>query len=299
MPLKLMLLAAGAPFVASGLIFWAARYLGGRSGDAPGRGGLAAGRIADVLGLPMAYLVAQVVILGWPRLPTQDATQKLFWFVIAFSLLGAVEVIVLHRWRLRHAVRVGFVFVVVWSIFAPQREYDWEGAAVYLWPAGLTLVSAASWWSVERCHRLEHASEILFALGLLSAGTGVVLLQSSSALMAQLSGAVGLGVLAVVLSRVGDNFPVQTWLTCGFVSVMTSVFWMRGYLHANMPLSAGVSLIAAYPLLWLIHLKPIRHRSVLVRTVVASLCVLIPLGIALLCCFIESETDSYDYDYGE
>lgn len=237
-----------------------------------------------VLGAGLA--AGWVGMLGWPAFPPTEAIHRLFYFVIAAALLGAVH----SRWQstgLRWGIRISLTAAVVWLFLAPIRDYEWEGVARWYWLCGLTAGMIGTWTSLAALAKRLPAVSILPPLIVVAGGTSATCLLSGFAKFAQLGGVLT-AVLAVcwLVSRWRRSLTLAAG-SADVVAVFLAGLWLGGYFFAEMPIAAAVLLALSPSMAWLGEFKPVHKLGPRMRLGLLIAVTAVPVTISIFLAFGE------------
>jgi hypothetical protein len=129
--------------------------------------------------------------------------------------------------------------------------------------------------------------ELWVGLTVVTAGAGVALILSNSAILFFLAGCLVLVSVASLLG--GWGMPVGGGTTVG-ASVLTALL-IEGSVYAFLPAIPSLLLASAPLLLWITRIGPIARQGTMPRAVIAASLVLIPVAIAIFLVYSSASSD--------
>ena len=236
----------------------------------------AAWSAATALGFAIGYCATD----GWPPFPPRESHH---WLVVGL-LPAALVAEALPPWGRagrRGAWLVRAALLLGWPPLLLQSylKYNWSPAQAALWLTALAAVGGVLFSSTAGASRQARGKPVVFALGLVAAATGILLMLSGSATLGQLGLALACtlgGAWAAMLVRGGD--PPTVGLLATILLLMG--LWANGYFYASLtPLRAACLCLA--PLgVWLGRIPMIKGRPLQLGVSLAG--VATPLSVALI-----------------
>ena len=172
------------------------------------RRGPACRRLGPAVGL--GYLIGHLAVAGTPRLPPIGSTQGMFYVALLASCGSAIAVRQEMATRARRVFALLVVATLLWLTLRPMVRYTWGVGESLAWLSVLAVVGCFLWAAFNGLS--QRVGGTTYAIGWLItyAGTGILLLISHTALLAQLSfvmAAVLAGLLLLAaLSRVEGSW---------------------------------------------------------------------------------------------
>jgi hypothetical protein len=225
-------------------------------------------RLAGPSAVAAGYVVGHVTIAGArPEFPPVLTEDWLLYFVIPMLVLAVLESRMKREWR--WSARAVLCGLGIFLLLKPRLQ-SWDGLESAAWIGGQALVWLVLWGAfdhaAQRCDRQSREwrpSGVMFLLGLVvvASATSVVLLNSSSAKLAQFAGglAASLGVCLVFA------WWRPSWGLCrGVTAVSTFVLvglWSEGYHYNDLTRSCGALLVSAGLLGWIGSLEVVERAG--------------------------------------
>jgi hypothetical protein len=224
------------------------------------------------------------------------------WQWLSAIALGALFIGLIEAWRARTGV-VGWVLravllgAAVWVMLAPLRQYEWEGAFVYLWPAATLVVLLLGWAVLDGWMRPSGQREQLLWLMVLPALSSVMLVLAGSKRLGDLGGALTAAVGAcwvVTLWRPATPLAAGARVVAGAV---LSGLIVNGWFFADIPIVSialfGIGIVA--PLLT--RIRAMRSWVGMRAMVFRGALLIVPLlgAVAMAARAYFAEADEYAY----
>lgn len=247
--------------------------------------------------LAASYCAAQVGLLGMPKLPPVDSLHWIFWLSAEIALL----------WVLYKSLRLPENFVGILSLILallspalilwPLVSHTWGASVAILhigWGTGL--VAFMSFFLAARAGESPGAALPLSLAGC-AGGLSITLLLSASAILAQLAGALAIGLLVLLLPAVREKrFMFAPAAGLVFALVYTGLL-LGGHFYAELAVPETILLAFAPFALWLDELLPAGKLAGWKRTLLQAALTAIPAfaaaGIALARWLQESGSERY------
>ena len=246
------------------------RALGARQGSALGDS-LWAG---PAIGL--AYIAGQATI-AMPSFPPVDVTDRIPWLALVAMLMALTEAFWSFAPRQRFLGRALLLILILGLMLGPvisPGDLAWTTIG-WLSPAAVTAVLA--WFNLWALEGASHGRDAFRGLTLTSGGAVLVLLLSASAVLGLLGLALTVS-LAVAGSSARNRCTASGLLVGG--TLLTSLI-LEGYVYASMSPCSALLLAAAPAGVWMTRLQPPRERVGITTTVLGTLGVLAPVGLAI------------------
>ncbi len=276
-PALLVVLLALA--LSAGLSALAARSSRRRSdpGDGPWWGALAVG---------LGYVVAHCAV-ATPSFPPFDVTDRIPFLALAAAVVAAFLAGGRGVLWARIVGSLGLAVLVSLVMLGPvlgAGEYSEETIFQLSAIAG---VSCLAMLNVGLLDTPSRRLELWVGLTVVTAGAGVALILSNSAILFFLAGCLVLVSVASLLG--GWGMPVGGGTTVG-ASVLTALL-IEGSVYAFLPAIPSLLLASAPLLLWITRIGPIARQGTMPRAVIAASLVLIPVAIAIFLVYSSASSD--------
>jgi len=268
--LKSILLGVMVPAVVSAVVLFIAHLLGRRSEST---------RSFD-WGLPLAvglgYLAGHLGI-AWP---SADVTDRIPWLVLGAIALGTLGAAWPGPLWARWENGLLFSAVALLAMLGPTIQETWGTRETNLWMAALGGGVVLSWANLETLAVRIKGAAFMVPLLAWVGGASAVLLLSGSMVLGRLGGALAAALFGAWTVS-WRNSPIN--LARGVLAVVIvtlAALLLEGHVYAQAT-TVGVGLIAVAPLLlWITPLGPIQNRRPWLATLLGTVVVLIPIGIA-------------------
>ena len=257
------------------------------------------------LATAIAFVAAYVAMTGWPRLLPVEATQRLFFLTAGAGILSLVGVF-RARGNVPWWVQASAVALLLGWLLQTPLQHQWNGGQAAGWLAALFTVGLALCWAFGQglaAHEPTDSEDggdpdlggermrALLLMALLG-GAAIILGLSRSARLAQLMGAVAVGVgVSYVVAQVRGR---RAWLAGDGLAVAIPVLGLLvcGYFYAELRPLTGALVVLSLLMFALMGTK---------RPLWLRLAALFPLSIALALAVgaeLAAPSDPYGYEYG-
>ncbi|MEK7794695.1 MAG: hypothetical protein AAB353_09200 [Candidatus Hydrogenedentota bacterium] len=200
-----------------------------------------------VLALMFAFASGYIALVGAPEFPPVGARETLFWAVAFSALLAGAEWI----WGINAAVSLTVRFLasalIVWFVFASLRKNSWSGREAAFWVGGIAAVTASLAQLVDRAAQRDPGPWLPATLWLICSVAAVAMFLGSTALMAQLCGALAaaFGAAGVLAIWKRDLSLARGGITV-FITAYAGLLW-QAHFYAELPLQS-VQMLCLAPL---------------------------------------------------
>lgn len=254
----------GLPFATALVVAVAARLLG------------AAGSRHGALGVPLGFLAAYVLMLGWPPLPPVSAAQKIPYAVAGLALFGLIADGRLARpLLLALAGGCASAAALAWVAFRPIST----GSTAALTTAGAILAAAVVAMAVLGRERARPAA----------AGAALTAAALGLAAVAMIGASASIAQAAIALAAAAGGFAAANWLrpmaplaTAGIVGGVGALALLAGQaaFFTRLDVTALVLLAASIPMLLVAGRLRWGRGSGLLPPLVAALAAGVPAAAA-------------------
>jgi hypothetical protein len=244
---------------------------------------VSSGLWGGALSLGGGYLAGAVVIAGWSPIPPLERIHWLFYLTTAATLFGLCDA--LGAWPTwgRWTLRCYFLITALWLLLRPAMvNNDWTAGDSAVRLTLMCLAGLAFWWALDALADRLPGVSLPLALGVVVAGTVLVLALSEGLPWAQLE----MGLLAALAAcLVVACWNPQVSLARGASAVLMVLLpglWLLGYFYADVPLACilllALGALAAWvgQLPWIARMVP--WQAMLLRA--AATCLPVACAVA-------------------
>jgi hypothetical protein len=192
-------------------------------------------------------LAGYVVIRGWPAWPMADATATVAYLaIVACGVAIALNALRPPDTTARKLLSLAIVLIAfapfLWRMTRSLRMYEWSDKESALWLAGLSAGVALLWWSVDELYKRARGPRPEVILTTVASAGWVVLHQSGSALLGQLSGTLAAAMAGLTIATIACPARLRRGTSVVFAMVFAALL-INGHLLAELSPTAGLLLI--------------------------------------------------------
>jgi len=220
--------------------------------------------------------------IAWPGWPPTDVTDRVPFLVMAGLLAAWLNAVRPGKWFDAWIIRVVFSLTTALVIVEPVFSDAWKVPATWGILSALVAVMVLAWFNLDAVAARQSGAPLFLPIVLLALGTSATLAISGVAVQGMLAGVLAASLVGAWLLTTW-HIPSLTLARGGtsIVVVALSSLLLVGHFYANVPTTSLV-LLAASPLaLWAAEFKTFKGRAPWLRTLVSSVAILIPIGLAI------------------
>lgn len=224
----------------------------------------------------LAYIAGQSAIAR-PWFPPLDVTDRMPWLALVAMLLAIAEATWPFAARLRILGRALLLTLILGLMLGPvigAGDLSWATIG-RLSAAAVTAVLA--WLNLWALGATSQGRDAYRGLMLTSGGAVLVLLFSGSAVLCLLCMALTVSLAAARIAA-WHRAPASGLIVGG--AVLTALV-IEGYIYASMSLWSAALLAAAPAGTWITRTEPLREKPGMTATLLSTLAVLVPVGLAV------------------
>jgi hypothetical protein len=228
------------------------------------------------LAVGLGYVVAHLGV-ATPSFPPLDVHDRTPYLAVASAMVGAALAGSRGVLWARALGYLGLAILTYFVIVGPvlgAGEYSEETITKLATVAGVSLLAMLDVGLLDAPGR---RLELWVALGFVAAGAGLILVLSNFAVGLFLAGSLALVLLASIVAGwgrpVGGGVPVAATVVTALVA--------EGSVYAFVLATPGLILAGSPLILWLTRIGPVARLGPRTRVVLASVLILIPVGVAV------------------
>ncbi len=224
----------------------------------------------------LAYIAAHAAIAR-PAFPPVDVTDRIPWLALAASVLaGAESVLALAPW-IRLSGRSFLLTLSLGLMLGPVIRADNLSCPMLGWLTVTAALAFLAWLNLWALERLGSGTDAFRGLIVTASGTTLVLLLSGSVVLCLLGAAL---TVSLAVGRIAARARTPASGLIVGSTVLTALV-LEGYTYASMPAWSALILAAAPAGTWITRTEPLRRKAGIRATVLGTLAVLVPVGLAV------------------
>lgn len=224
----------------------------------------------------LAYIAGHAAIAR-PVFPPVDVTDRIPWLALAAMLLAVAEETWPSAPRLRFLGRALLLTLILVLMLGPVISAGDLSRTTLGWLSAAAVLAVLAWFNLWALEGPLQGVDAYLGLILTSGGAVLVLLLSGSAVLCMLGAALTVS-LAVGRIVAWDRAPVGGLIVGS--AVLTALV-LEAYVYASMSPWSALLLAAAPVGTWITRLGPLRSKDGISATVLGTLAVLVPVGLAI------------------
>jgi hypothetical protein len=224
----------------------------------------------------LAYIAGQSAIVK-PSFPPVDVTDRIPWLALIAMSLEVAEIAWPLAARLRFLGRALLLTLILGLMLGPvisAGDLPWTTIG---WLSAAAVTAVLAWLNLWALGGTLQGTDAYRGLMLTSGGAVVVLLLSGSAVLCLLGMVLTVTLVAARITA-WHRAPVSGLIVGG--ALLTALV-IECYVYASIPFLSAVLLAAAPAGAWIARWKPLRDKVGITATVLSTLAVLVPLGLAV------------------
>jgi hypothetical protein len=248
------------------------------------------------LAFSIAFIVSNILILGFPQLPPSEASQWLVFVALTVLLVGLIDAFEKTPKVVNHFFKLAGIFFSIVVTLLSYIKSTWTSQQSYLHIFGIGIVSFIYLKLFEKILSKEGDLQRVVApitIGLMSAGTAGLALTSKTLSVAQLAGLIGVTIIPIfVTSIVKPSFSMKK--SASSVFLLFLAMWLNIWFYAQPYSTGGFGLTITSPLFsFIAELKVFSKLKDWQKVLLKVILMIIPMVAGLLLSYNFNETDGY------